>query len=123
MTAVKRAKKSVMFCMFSPTDPALITALLATSDRERLLFGLLNTISDPTKRGNDNLSVSGEAPRELSDAAKVQITLFNRSGTEKKALAYSYSRPGNAPTSFLPELHAVDFSSRQTMPAPHGTVR
>ncbi len=116
VTAVKAAKKSVMFCMFSPTDPALIKALLAASDRKKLLFGLLNSISDPGKKTKeDTLSNPGEAPRGLSEAAKVQITLFNRSRRDKKVLTYSYFRPGNAPAAFLPELSAVDFSSRSTL--------
>ena len=124
VTAVKSARKSVMFCMFSPTDSALIKALVATSDRKKLLFGLLNSISDPTKKQkSDNLSGSGEAPRELSEAAKVQITLFNRSHSDKKVLTYSYFRPGNAPASFLPELSAVDFSSRSTLLPPQGGAR
>jgi len=105
--------------MFSPTDPALIKALLATSDRKKLLFGLLNSISDPSKKKKkDNLSDSGEAPREPSEATEVQITLFQRSRRDKKVLTYSYFRPGNAPASFLPELSAVDFSSRSTLPPP-----
>ena len=121
VTAVKAAKKSVMFCMFSPTDPALIKALLAASDRKKLLFGLLNSISDPTKKPKeDNLADRGEAPRGLSETAKVQITLFNRSRRDKKVLTYAYFRPGNAPASFLPELNAVDFSSRSTLPASQG---
>ncbi len=122
VTAVKRARKSVMFCMFSPTDPALIKALLATSDRKKLLFGLLNSISDPSKKKQNNLSRSGEAPGGLSEAARVQVTLYNRSRRDKKVLAYSYFRPGNAPASFLPELSAVDFSSRSTLPKPHGAA-
>ena len=48
--SVKGAKSSVVFCMFDPTDPKLITALLATSDRKKLLYGLLNSISDPTAK-------------------------------------------------------------------------
>jgi phosphatidylserine/phosphatidylglycerophosphate/cardiolipin synthase-like enzyme len=121
VSAVKNAKKSVMFCMFSPTDPALIKALLATSDRKKLLFGLLNSISDPSKKEkSDTLARSGEAPRGLSESAKVQVTLFNRSRRDKKVLAYSYFRPGKTPASFLPELSAVDFSSRSTLPASQG---
>ncbi len=119
VAAVKGAKSSVMFCMFSPTDPALIKALLATSDRKKLLFGLLNSISDPSKKKKkDNLSDSGEAPRAPSENTKVQLTLFHRSRTDKKVLTYSYFRPGNAPASFLPELSAVDFNSRSTLPLP-----
>jgi phosphatidylserine/phosphatidylglycerophosphate/cardiolipin synthase-like enzyme len=122
--AVKAAKKSVMFCMFSPTDPTLIKALLVASDRKKLLFGLLNSISDPSqKTKKDNVSDSGQAPRELSEAAKIQITLFNRSRRDKRVLTYSYFRPGNAPASFLPELSAVDFSSRSTLPPSQGGAR
>ena len=69
-----------MFCMFSPTDPALIRALLATSDRKKLLFGMLNSISDPSKKKKkDDTSSSGEAPREPTENTKVQVELFNRS--------------------------------------------
>jgi phosphatidylserine/phosphatidylglycerophosphate/cardiolipin synthase-like enzyme len=119
VAAVKAAKSSVMFCMFSPTDPALIKALLATSDRKKLLFGLLNSISDPSKKKKkDNLSGSGEAPTAPSESTKVQITLFHRSRKDKKVLTYSYFRPGNAPASFLPELSTVDFSSRSTLSPP-----
>jgi phosphatidylserine/phosphatidylglycerophosphate/cardiolipin synthase-like enzyme len=124
VTAVRRAKKSVMFCMFSPTDPALIKALLATSDRKKLLFGLLNSITDPTKKKKQgNLPFSGEAQGGLSEAAQVQVTLFNRSRTDKKVLTYSYFRPGKTPASFLPELSAVDFSSRSTLPPPQGGAK
>src|SRR5262249_57476164 len=48
--SVKGAKSSVVFCMFDPTDPKLITSLLATTDRKKLLYGLLNSISDPTAK-------------------------------------------------------------------------
>src|SRR6266516_1032324 len=37
IASVKGAKSSVIFCMFDPTDPKLITSLLATSDRKKLL--------------------------------------------------------------------------------------
>ncbi|MBV9490266.1 MAG: phospholipase, partial [Verrucomicrobia bacterium] len=36
-TAVRDAKASVIFCMFDPTDPTLLDALMATSDNGRLL--------------------------------------------------------------------------------------
>jgi phosphatidylserine/phosphatidylglycerophosphate/cardiolipin synthase-like enzyme len=119
--AVASAKSSVMFCMFSPTDPKLIRTLLATGDRGKLLYGMLNSISDPAKKKKnkkDNLSDSGEAPRAPSEAAKVQVELFNRSRKDKKVLAYAYFHPGDTPAGFLPELSAVDLSSRSTLPPP-----
>jgi phosphatidylserine/phosphatidylglycerophosphate/cardiolipin synthase-like enzyme len=120
--AIKTAKSSVMFCMFSPTDPALIRALLATSDRGKLLYGMLNSISDPSKRkkksADANLSDSGEAPPKPSETTQVQVELFHRSRKDKKVLAYSYFRPNNAPAGFLPEFSSVDFSSKSTLPPP-----
>ena len=119
--AVKAAKSSVMFCMFDPTDPQLIRALLATGDRGKLLYGMLNSISDPSKSKaakKDNLSDSGEAPRAPSEATTVKVQLFNRSRKDKKVLAYSYFRPGDTPAGFLPEFSTVDLSSRSTLPPP-----
>jgi len=120
--AIKTAKSSVMFCMFSPTDPALIRALLATSDRGKLLYGMLNSISDPSKKkkksADADLSDSGEAPPKPSETTQVQVELFHRSRKDKKVLAYSYFRPNNAPAGFLPEFSSVDFSSKSTLPPP-----
>jgi len=121
VAAVKKAKHSVAFCMFDPTDPPLLNALLATGDRGKLLYGLLNNITDPTKKGKekkDNLSDSGERPRNPSPATEIQVTLFNRSQKDKKVLAYSYFQKGNAPEGFLPELSTVDLSSKSTLPPP-----
>jgi len=112
--AVAGAKSSVMFCMFSPTDPALIRTLLATGDRGKLLFGMLNSISDPSKRKKKegNQSASGEPPRAPTETTKVQVELFNRSRKDKLVLAYAYFHPGSAPAGFLPEFSTVDLSSR-----------
>jgi phosphatidylserine/phosphatidylglycerophosphate/cardiolipin synthase-like enzyme len=118
---IKGAKSTVMFCMFSPTDPRLIRSLLATGDRGKLLFGMLNSITDPSKKKKkkkDNLSDSGEAPRQPSEATIVQVELFHRSRKDKKVLAYNYFRPGNTPEGFLPELSSIDLSSRSTLPPP-----
>ncbi|HTV27270.1 MAG TPA: phospholipase D-like domain-containing protein [Xanthobacteraceae bacterium] len=113
--AVKNAKGSVIFCMFDPTDPALIRALLATGDEGKLLYGLLNSISDPTNKKED-LSDSGEAPKHPSPATQIKITLYNRSQRDKKVTSYSYFHDEDAPTGFLPELSSVDFSSKSTLP-------
>jgi phosphatidylserine/phosphatidylglycerophosphate/cardiolipin synthase-like enzyme len=115
--AVKGAKKSVAFCMFSPTDVELLTALLKTGDQHKLLYGLLNSISDPNNKKAD-LSSSGEPPTRPSPATQIKVTLYNRSRKDKKVLAYSYFRPGSTPAGFLPELSAVDMTSKSTLPPP-----
>jgi phosphatidylserine/phosphatidylglycerophosphate/cardiolipin synthase-like enzyme len=120
ISTIKKAKSSVVFCMFDPTDPDLLKALLATGDRKKLLFGLLNNISDPSakKKASDDLSASGEAPKAPTANTQIKVTLFNRSRKDKKVLAYNYFRPGDTPAGFLPELSAVDMSSQSTLPPP-----
>jgi phosphatidylserine/phosphatidylglycerophosphate/cardiolipin synthase-like enzyme len=114
ISTIKNAKSSVVFCMFDPTDPQLLTALLATGDRKKLLFGLLNNISDPNAK-KKSLSDSGEAPKAPTAGTQIKITLFNRSRKDRKVLAYNYFRPGDTPAGFLPELNAVDMSSMSTL--------
>ena len=119
--AVKAARSSVVFCMFDPTDPKLIAALLATGDGGKLLYGLLNSISDPVAKAKD--AGPDEAPAKPSPSTEVKIELFNRSQHDRRTLAYNYFRPGKTPAGFLPELSTVDFSSRSTLGKPNGGKR
>jgi phosphatidylserine/phosphatidylglycerophosphate/cardiolipin synthase-like enzyme len=114
--AVQAAKSSVMFCMFDPTDQALLNAFLDAGDKGKLLYGMLNKISDPTQTGAQQraMSSSGEPPMQPSPATEIQVTLFNRSRRDRKILAYSYFRPGSSPAGFLPELSAIDTSRYST---------
>ena len=122
VAAVKAAKQSAVFCMFSPTDKPLLDALLAVGDKKKLLFGLLNSISDPSKKKKQGAETgSGEPPKQPSPAAQVQVTIFNRSRKDKKVLPYAFFNPGNAPAGFLPELSSVDFSKRSLVPPPKPT--
>lgn len=111
--AVKAARSSVVFCMFDPTDPALIEALLATGDQGKLLYGLLNSISDPEAKTKE--TAPDEPQAKPSASTEIKIELFNRSQHDRKALAYNYFRPGKTPAGFLPELSTVDFSSKSTL--------
>jgi phosphatidylserine/phosphatidylglycerophosphate/cardiolipin synthase-like enzyme len=115
--SIDNAKKSVIFCMFDPTDAKLISSLLAVGDKKKLLYGMLNSIADPNKK-KSSLSSSGEAPTQPTAATEIKVTLYNRSRKDKKVLAYSYFRPGNTPAGFLPEFSAVDMSSKSTLPPP-----
>src|SRR5258708_9989032 len=118
--SIDKAKESVIFCMFDPTDPKLISSLLAVGDKKKLLYGMLNSIADPNKK-KDSLSASGEAPRKPTPATEINVTLFNRSRKDKKVLAYTHFRPCTTPSGFLPELSAVDMSSKSTLPPPKTT--
>jgi phosphatidylserine/phosphatidylglycerophosphate/cardiolipin synthase-like enzyme len=123
IASIKTAKESVAFCMFDPTDPDLLTALLAVGDKKKLLYGMLNSISNPSnkkKKSNedDYAADAGEAPRKPTATTQIKVTLYNRSQKDKKVLAYSYFKPGSTPAGFLPEFSAVDMSSKSTLPPP-----
>ena len=48
--AVRAARSSVLFCMFTASDTPLMEAIFAVGDSEdRLIYGLLNSIDDPDK--------------------------------------------------------------------------
>ena len=64
------------------------------------------------------MSASGEPPRKPTPATQIKVTLYNRSRKDKKVLAYSYFKKGDTPAGFLPELNAVDMSSKSTLPPP-----
>ena len=85
--AVQAARSSVVFCMFDPTDAALLQALLATGDRGRLLYGLLNSIADPGAAADDGSP--DEVPAHPASAAQVKVELFNRSKADHQVLAYN----------------------------------
>jgi phosphatidylserine/phosphatidylglycerophosphate/cardiolipin synthase-like enzyme len=99
--AAQSAKSSVLFCMFTASDPDLMSAIFATGDsKEHLIYGLLNSIEDPdkpTKKGTK---------RKLSDTA---VTIFHRSRKQKDTLPYA-AFGKDAPRGFLPELKTIDTS-------------
>ena len=94
--AVKAAKSSVIFCMFDPTDAALLKALMATSDRDKLLYGLLNSISDPReakkpkeeRADDEHCAATGFPPKKPTAATQVRVEVFNRSRKDKRVVAH-----------------------------------
>lgn len=100
--AVEAAKSSVLFCMFTASDKALMEAIFAKGDSdEHLIYGLLNGIDDP-----DKPTKKGEK-RKLPEIAS---TIFHRSQNNPDTLPYS-AFGANAPQGFLPELRTIDVSS------------
>jgi phosphatidylserine/phosphatidylglycerophosphate/cardiolipin synthase-like enzyme len=109
--AVKHAKSSVLFCMFSPTDPPLLRAMLDMSDKGKIVYGLRNTIPDP-----DKVKASKDPA-----ARQVTVDVWNRSRKDHKTVSYDLFRPGTEPRDFLPELSTVDTSTYSLSP-PGGKV-
>ncbi|WP_083354881.1 phospholipase D-like domain-containing protein [Mesorhizobium sp. LCM 4577] len=99
--AVKAAKSSVLFCMFTASDTALMDAIFAQADsKDHLVYGLLNAIDDPEK------PTKSGAKRNLPEIA---ATIYHRSREKPDTLPYS-AFGKNAPRGFLPELRTIDCS-------------
>jgi phosphatidylserine/phosphatidylglycerophosphate/cardiolipin synthase-like enzyme len=114
--AVERAKKSVVFCMFAPTDAKLLKALLSAGDKKKMMYGLLNSIQDPSKPKNQRVLDPEKATFEAKERYQVQTQIFHRSQTNAEVVAFDYFHTGHAPAGFLPELSTIDTSSRSLLP-------
>lgn len=115
--AVQKARQSVVFCMFSPTDPALLNALLKVGDQKKILFGLLNSLVDPTKpKRSRKVKDPEKALANPSPAMQIQAEVFNRSRRDHLIFAYDYFGGPGTPAGFLPELKTIDVSSKSTAP-------
>lgn len=101
--AVKAAKSSVLFCMFTASDEDLMKAIFAKGDSpDHLIYGLINTIDDP-----DKPTKSGE---QRTNLPKIAATIFHRSHQKNPdTLAYD-AFTKEAPRGFLPELRSIDTS-------------
>ena len=109
--AIRGAKKSVLFCLFSPTDSDLLNAILDAGDQKKMMFGLLNSIKDPSKRKDADEALENPTP-----SVEIEVKVFHRSRSDAKVLPYNYFRPGRTPTGWLPELSTVDVSSASIVP-------
>ncbi|MGZ9724015.1 phospholipase D-like domain-containing protein [Rhizobium miluonense] len=97
--SVKAAKSSVLFCMFTASDEALMNAIFEKADSaDHIAYGVLNSIDDPEKP-----TKSGQ-PRRLP---KIAATIFHRSSEKPDTLPYS-AFGQNAPRGFLPELRTIN---------------
>ncbi|MDD5761125.1 MAG: phospholipase D-like domain-containing protein [bacterium] len=85
VTAVKNAKKSVLFCVFSPTDRELRQEIFKAGDRGLMMFGLVNTISRKKPEGQ---------PRTATE--EVRVDLYHRSRKNKDFFSHSlFPKEGN----------------------------
>jgi phosphatidylserine/phosphatidylglycerophosphate/cardiolipin synthase-like enzyme len=102
-TAVKGAKSSVLFCMFTATDHDLLTAIFDAGDHGKVIYGMINSIPDPNAK-------PPKPGKPETNAHKVAVTLYNRSRHERDTLAYDYFDPASAPAGFLPEFKTINVS-------------
>jgi len=101
--AVQGAKSSVLFCMYTASDEALMKAIFAQGDsNDHLIYGLINSIDDP-----DKLTKKG---KKRTNLPKIAATIYHRSTNKKPdTLAYAAFNEA-APRGFLPELRTINTS-------------
>ncbi len=100
--AVQDAQSSVLFCMFTASDEALMSAIFAKGDSpDHLIYGLLNSVDDP-----DKPTKSG---KKRTNLPKIAATIFHRTQSNPDTLPYT-AFGADAPAGFLPELRTIDTS-------------
>lgn len=117
VNAVRDARSSVMFCLYSPTDVPMLEALLQAGDERKIMYGLLNRISDPSAKAKDK-GDPDKATKSPSAVQKMQVEVFHRSREDMKVVDYQRFASGEQPEGFLPEAYTIDTSSFSTNPPP-----
>jgi phosphatidylserine/phosphatidylglycerophosphate/cardiolipin synthase-like enzyme len=93
--AVKKARRSVIFCLFSSTDKPLRDACFAAADAGKMMFGLVNAIARPKAGAADTAST------------RASVAIYDRSTASRDVYAHdAYSR-GTAPPGFWWEVDSI----------------
>lgn len=92
---VKNASKSILFCLFCPTDKILRDEIFSQADSGKMMFGLVNSITPPKENGKPN----------MGNDAKVEI--FHRSKDHKDVYSYSSFQKGSEPFKFWWEIKSL----------------
>ena len=99
--AIRKAKHSVLFCIFTPTDEKLRQACFDAGDRGLMMFGIVNSISAKSARAAEQAQADGN----LIDAAKLaNMDLFHRSRKNRDVIEGAHFSMDSAPDGFKPEL-------------------
>jgi len=89
---VEKASDSVLFCLFAPTDAALRRALFSVGDAGKMMFGLVNSITEPKPGAPDN-------------AGTVAATeIYHRSRDNKDVYSHDLFPQGGKPAGFWWEV-------------------
>jgi phosphatidylserine/phosphatidylglycerophosphate/cardiolipin synthase-like enzyme len=115
--AIRGAKKSAIFCLFDPTDPTMLRSLFDLGDKHKMLFGLVNSISDGSREKSKGKTPE-EALRQPSESAKVKVELYHRSEKDHLIVSYDLFNAAAAPRGWLPEFSAIDLTSKSVGKAP-----
>ena len=99
IAAIRAAKRSVLFCLFTPTDQALRKACFDAGDRGLMMFGLVNRLASAA--AVEATSGSGSM---LTSPQLAGVELFHRSRENRDVVDGRYFSPATVPAGFEPEL-------------------
>ncbi len=94
--AIKSAQYSVIFSLFSPTDEELRDAIFNKADEGKMMFGLINEISDTE-------------PKDESDRAdaKTKVEIYHRSKDKKDVYGHKNYSKDTVPDGFWWETSGI----------------
>lgn len=92
VAAVSAAQHSVLLCAFDPTDAALLDAVFAAADADKMMLALVNRV--PTKKP------SGDPNR--ADVA-AEIAIMNHAEKDHDVVGFAGFGAADTPTGFAPE--------------------
>ncbi len=99
--AIKKAKHSVLFCIYTPTDEALRQACFAAGNRGLMMFGLVNNISPKSAKQAKKAQEQGQ----IIDASELaNLELFHRNQNDKDVIDGAYFSKATVPQGFEPEI-------------------
>jgi hypothetical protein len=113
--AVQKARSSVLFCFFDPTDKQLLDACFQVGTDKKMMFGLVNTITDPDGKKKRAPGVEGRKPN-AQDLAKV--ALFHRSKEDNDVYAHAAFSKGGEPSGFWWEASRIQLPGTTSTGAP-----
>jgi phosphatidylserine/phosphatidylglycerophosphate/cardiolipin synthase-like enzyme len=111
--AIAKAKHSVLFCLFSPTDQGLRDACFAAGDRGLMMFGLVNAIS---KHAADTAQRKQEHGDHLSTVELASIALYHRTRDNRDVVDGKYFTSATVPKGFDVELQVFPGEKRPPYP-------
>jgi phosphatidylserine/phosphatidylglycerophosphate/cardiolipin synthase-like enzyme len=94
--AIKKAKQSILFCIFTPTDKPILEAIFKKAGEGKMMFGLVNSIGKSAPTGDT---------KRQDVFAKVEI--YNRSKNNKDVFSHRAFDRGNTPNGFWTEISNI----------------
>lgn len=99
--AIKAAKQSIVFCIFTPTDTIVRKEIFDQAEKGKMMFGLINSIS--SKEPELKKTKSG-APRADSQS---KIEIFHRNRKNRDVYAHAAFTRKNTPNGFWSEISSL----------------